>query len=710
MKQAVIKKGKVLSKYTPTPSDEAGYVRIKVIRSCISVGTEKMNVESSAESLFYKAKTQPKNVEKVLNSAKTKGLSRTIADVKAKLFDGNSTGYSISGVIVGVGDGVRKFQVGDRVAAGGAGKAIHAEVVSVPVNLVTKIPDELDFESASTVTLGTIALHGVRRSMLELGEFAVVYGTGVLGLITVQILAAKGVRVIAVDLNDKRLELARKSGAELVINSKNEGYLSEIENFTKGKGADAVIFTAATNSSEPLRDCFKLTRRKGTVVLVGVSGMNINRDDIYSKEIDFKISTSYGPGRYDRIYEEKGIDYPYSYVRWTQNRNMAEYLRLLNQGKVDIKGFVDYTFSVDEVQDAFRSLEDNGNALMVLLKYPRNIEEIEDEKRIEIPIKKSIPKRNITNVGIIGTGDFATNTHLPNLDSLGKRYKLKAICSRTALKGKNLAKRYGASYVTSDYKEILNDDQIDLVMILTRHDQHASLVIECLKAGKNVFVEKPLAINEIELNEIKSVLRDKNRLNSPTLFVGFNRRFSSHIQRLKKAINDAAPSPVHLIYNINAGFINEDSWVHEDGGRIIGEVCHFIDTAVYLTGSKVQYVTGASVGNEAQKYKSVDNKSIVLRHDNGSVSVINYFSSGNPSYSKEFLTVNFGGKTAILDDYRSLKGYGVNINYQTKVQSKGHLEELIELHESLIDAEEKWPISFEELYNITQASILAANL
>lgn len=709
MLQAIVKKGKVLPQNIPAPIVSDGSLLIKVVYSCISAGTEISSVSSSGKSLIKKALEQPENVKKVLNLIKSEGITKAIEKIKGKLDAGNPTGYSISGVVIGVGKGVNGFRVGDMVAAAGAGLANHAEYVDVPVNLVMKLPKGMDFKLASTVTLGGIALQGVRRIDLKLGEFCVVVGAGILGLLSVQMLKLSGVRVAVSDLDERRLQIAKELGAEIILNPAKDNVVELIHNWTNGYGADGVIFTAATSSSEPLSQSFKMTKKKGRVVLVGVVGMEIKREDMYSKELDFLISTSYGPGRYDKNYEEKGLDYPYAYVRWTENRNMTEYLRLVNEGYIKLDKLIDAVYPIEEVTEAFESLQNPQNKpLMVILDYGNyNEQKLNDylyhEKKVILNEKKL--DKNIINVAIVGVGGFATGMHLPNLSKLKDKYNIYAVMNRTGHKAKAVAQQYGATYATTNFEEILNDKNVDLVLICTRHDSHAELTLKALEAGKHVFVEKPLATNFDDLEKINAFY-NSDKPNKPVLFVGFNRRFSKYAQEIKK-YTEKRINPLLIRYRMNAGYIPLDHWVHEHGGRIVGEACHIIDLMTFFTSSKIESISVESLTPKTEMYSSSDNKSIILKYSDGSVASIEYFSIGSKELSKEFMEIHFDGKSIIMDDYKSLKGYGIKLNeITTPISEKGQFEELEILYETLKGNKKEWPIAFWDMIQTTEATFV----
>lgn len=711
MLQAIVKKGKVIGEEIPAPLVSNGTVLIRVINSCISAGTEMSGVKRSGKSIIKTALEQPENVKEVLSMIKVKGISKTYAKLRGILDSGKVTGYSISGVVLAVGKGVTRFKVGDTVAAAGAGYANHAEYVNVPENLVVKMPPNMDFAKASTVTLGSIALQGVRRTNLKLGEYCVVMGAGILGLLSVQMLRASGVRVAAVDLDEKRLNIAKELGAELIVNASNEDTVKIITNWAGGYGTDAVIFTAATNSNEPLSQSFQMCKKKGHVTLVGVSGMQIKREDIYPKELDFLISTSYGPGRYDKNYEEKGCDYPYAYVRWTENRNMSEYLRLVHNDDIKLDSMTHHIYPIEEVEQAFESLKAEGNKpLIVSLYYGKpNIDNMpnylnEDKK---VFINTNPVNKDAINIALIGAGSFATGMHLPNIQKLKNQYKLYAVMNRTGHKAKAVAKQYEAKYATTNYEDILNDENIDLVLICTKHNSHADLSLKALRAGKNAFLEKPLATNQNELDKIKEFYAD-GMGNKPILMVGFNRRFSKYAQEIKRH-TDKRINPLFIHYRMNAGYIPLDHWVHENGGRIVGECCHIIDLMTFLTGCKLKSICCEELTPKTEYFTNSDNKTIIMKYEDGSVATIEYFAVGNKKFPKEYMEVYFDEKTIVMDNYQHLKGYGLNIKeIRTKISDKGHLEELKRLYESLKGNAPNWPIEYWDMVQTTEATFLIA--
>lgn len=705
MLQAIIHRGSVKTEEIPAPTVGKGRVLIRVVNSCISAGTEMASVSSTGKSPVRIMREQPEKIKKVFDLIRSEGL-RKIADQYKFIKDsGQPTGYSVSGIVIGLGEGVSEFKIGEYVAAAGGGFAFHAEFVEVPTNLVVSMPSELSFPEASTVAIGAISLHGVRRARLEIGEFCIVIGVGILGLIAVQILKKSGVRVIAIDIDEKRLDLASRLGADFTVNSGNEDPVKAVENITAGHGADAVLFAASTSDSKPLSQAFQMCRRKGKVILMGVSGMELNRKDIYPGELDLNISTSYGPGRYDKNYEENGIDYPYAYVRWTEGRNFTEYLRLLATKQVTIEPLIHKQFPVEEAEQAFDSLKDKDNKpLIVLLDYgiPDDLASMPVSRKLILNSITSVNKEKI-NVGILGVGNFAQSVHLPNLKSLESKFNIFALASHSGIKAKNAGLFYNAKYVTTEYDEIIKDDNIDLVMICTRHGNHASLALQALKAGKHVFVEKPLATNLTDLRLLEEYIESKpDKL--PMLMVGYNRRFSPYAREIKKH-TDQRIGPLYIHYRMNAGFQPQDHWTHLDGGRIIGEACHIVDLMNMFTNSRIISCTSEKIDVNKGKFTAADNISILLKYEDGSLATIEYLSMGNRSMPKEYMEIHFDEKSIVMEDYKHLSAYGLKIKPLTsKVSEKGHLEELQILYTCLHEQKTVWPISFSDM--IQTSSVL----
>jgi len=502
VKQVLIKQGQVVVEDIPAPQVEPGTLLVRVKFSSISAGTEMSGLESASQPLWKRALKNPQAVKSTLEMAAARGVTHTRNVIQGKLAEGNPTGYSASGIVLEVGRGIDNIQPGDRVACAGAQCAHHAEVIRVPRNLAVPLPKDLSLPVASTVTLGAIALQGVRRAQPTLGETFAVIGLGILGQLTAQMLRANGCRVIGADLDSSRIELAKSLGMDFPLPSEenNEHALR----LTDGVGVDGVIITAASPSDEIISNAFKMCRKKGRVVVVGSVGLNLKREDIFPKELDFFISTSYGPGRYDSQYEEEGVDYPIGYVRWTENRNMAEYLNLISKGKIDVEPLIHSSFEISQAATAYDTLKkDKEKPMIVLLSYPDSNEDAKPNRVIPNPSARALESDKI-NIALAGAGGFVKGMHIPNLQALSRHYKIHAVSSRTGSNSSNTAKQVGAQYCTTDYQEILNDSKVNAILIGTRHNQHASMVLEALQAGKHVLVEKPLALTRNELEMIRS--------------------------------------------------------------------------------------------------------------------------------------------------------------------------------------------------------------
>lgn len=707
MKQVFTSSKGVVVKDSTEPGLSRGSVKIRVAFSCISAGTEISAVKGAHQSMIQRAIKHPEQVKQVVEIAMQQGIKKALGKVDSSMDKLGSSGYSISGVVVDVGKDVDEFKVGDLVSAGGAGFALHAQYVVVPKNLVVHVPDGLNLEYASMGTVGSIAMHGVRRADLRLGEYGVVVGCGLMGLLAIQMLKASGVKVACTDVNPSRLALAQELGADKIVNSSEEDPVVAIRNWTGGFGADAVLFTAATHSNEPLSQSFKMCRKKGRVVLLGVSGMTIDRADMYKDEIDFIISTSYGPGRYDPAYESKGLDYPYAYVRWTENRNIYSFLELVRDGKVNIKKISPRIYPLEEADAAYEGIQnDPSNHIITILDYGINNEiRTEESKPIILAESKQLNDKIIT-IGLIGAGSFATTTLLPIIAEHSERFYVKTIVNRSGDKALNAARQFKAEKISSNQDDIFNDPDINLVMICTRHNNHTELAIKGLRAGKNVYVEKPLATTREQLAEIKQFYTENEGKVLPSLMVGFNRRFSIYAQEVKRLL-DNRTAPVFIRYRMNAGFVPADAWVHEDGGRIIGEGCHLIDLMQFLIDRSVVDCSVACFKPKAGYYLSEDNRFITMEFEDGSVAEIEYFACGNKNLPKEYMEVHWEGKSVIMDDYQSLSGYGVKVkSLKSSISKKGHEEEWLALYESLRQG--KSPIEIDSLIRTTELSILAA--
>jgi predicted dehydrogenase/threonine dehydrogenase-like Zn-dependent dehydrogenase len=705
MKQVLVKQGGVVVEEVPAPQVEPGTVLVRAHHSCVSVGTEMSGLRSSGLPLWRKALAQPRAVARVARMALTQGIAHTRSVVQGVLSAGTATGYSLAGTVVAIGEGIDDLDVGDRVACAGAQCAHHAEMVRVPRNLTVPVPEGLDFPSASTVTLGAIALQGVRRASPTLGETFVVLGLGLLGQLIAQLLRANGCRVIGTDLDPRRVELALSLGMDVGVDPEGSPDADQVIRLTDGLGADGVIIAASSGSDAIVATAFGMCRRKGRVVLVGDVGLHLNRADFYAKELDFFISCSYGPGRYDRNYEEKGLDYPASYVRWTENRNMAEYLRLVAQGKVRVAPLVSATYPVERASDAYASLkaESGPRPLMVLLSYPQTEGAV--NRVVPNPLARPGGGERI-RLALVGAGGFAKGMHLPNLDKLRHLYRVHAVASRTGHNAQGTARQVGAKYATTDYQAVLDDPEVDAVLIATRHDQHAGMVLSALQAGKHVLVEKPLALHEEEVVGIESFYASRNGTPGPVLLTGFNRRFSPHARRLRE-LTRSRSNPLILNYRMNAGHIPLDSWVHgpEGGGRNIGEACHIYDLFGYLTAEKVVGVTATALRPaKTGHYSPRDNFVAVLSFADGSVATLTYSALGSRDFGKERLEVFCDGQVLVLDDYKETTVYGARAaGLKTRLVEKGHREELEELARAVKEGGE-WPIPLWQQSQATRVS------
>ncbi len=708
MKQVFTSSKGVVVKETTEPGLSRGAVKIKVAYSCISAGTEMTAVKGAHQSIIQRAKQHPEQVKQVIDIAMQQGLKKAFGKVDSSMDRLGGSGYSVSGEVVAVGADVDDFKVGDLVSAGGAGFALHAEYVVVPKNLVVHVPEGLNMAYASMGTVGSIAMHGVRRADLRLGEYGVVVGCGLMGLLAIQMMKASGAKVACTDVNQSRLLLAKELGADKVVNSAEEDPVKAIRNWTNGYGADTVLFTAATHSDEPLSQSFRMCRRKGKVVLLGVSGMNINRGDMYKDEIDFLISTSYGPGRYDSDYESKGVEYPYAYVRWTENRNIYSFLELLRDGKVNIEKIAPKIYPFTEAAAAYDGVQNEpGNHIITILDYGTTIGEnnIESVHHVQLCEHKTVSKK-VVNIGLIGAGSFATSTLLPIIAEHYDKFHLKTIVNRSGEKAINAARQFKAEIVSSEQDDIFNDPDIDLVMICTRHNNHAELVLKGLKAGKNVYVEKPLATSLDQLDIIKKFYSDNEGKQVPMLMVGFNRRFSKYAQEVKRLL-DGRTAPAFIRYRMNAGFVPADAWVHGDGGRIIGEGCHLIDLMQFLIGQPIADCSVAHFKPKEGYYLSEDNRFITMEFEDGSVAEVEYFACGSKELSKEYMEVHWENKSIIMDDYKQLTGYGVKVKpLKSSLSRKGHEEEWLALYDALKKGGN--PIEINSLFRTTELSIASA--
>ena len=627
----------------------------------------------------------------VLDKVKTDGLRPTLEAVFNKLGQPLPLGYCNVGEVVAIGKGVTEFVVGDRVASNGN----HAEFVCIPKNLVAKIPDNVTDEEATFTVVGSIGLQGIRLLNPTFGETIVVVGLGLIGLVTAELLIANGCNVIGFDFDPQKIAIAKEKGIIAVNPADGTEQVKFVESYTNGIGADGVIITASNKSNEIISQSANMCRKRGRIILVGVIGLDISRADFYEKEISFQVSCSYGAGRYDEEYEQKGHDYPIGYVRWTEKRNFEAVLNAISKKTLDVNSLITDRVPLNDYQKIYGDMS-NSKSIASILEYSSSEEQKSTIKLFE---KSFQGKEGV--VGIIGAGNFTSSTILPNLNKINA--DVKYIASSGGLSSTTMAKKYKIANSTSDYHQILNDDNIDLVMITTQHHMHAKMAIEAINAGKSVFVEKPLALNESELDDIIEKYNSKD----VNVSVGFNRRFAPLAQKMKKALGSSS-APINIVATMNAGFIPNDVWVHDmeiGGGRIIGEACHYIDLCSYLSGSKVISVCMNAMGINPEE--NTDNASILLKYENGSNAVINYFANGSKGYSKERVEIYSQERTLVMDNWRKLKGYGFKGFSNAKSrQDKGHFNQFKELIDHHKNGGEPI-IPFDEIVNTTKASFAA---
>ena len=673
----------------PSPTVKPGQLLIQTSRSLVSLGTEKMLVEFGKASLIQKARQQPDKVKMVLDKIKTEGLMPTIETVFNKLEQPLPLGYCNVGKVIEVGKGVTDFKVGDRVASNGQ----HAEFVSIPQNLVAHIPDNVSDNEGAFTVIGSIGLQGIRLINPTMGETVVVIGLGLIGLLAAEMLLANGCKVIGYDLDDGKVEIAKAKGIIAFNPIKGNDPVNFVNNQTNNMGADAVLIAASAKSNDIISQAASISRKRGRIVLVGVIGLDISRADFYEKELSFQVSCSYGPGRYDDDYEFKGIDYPLPFVRWTEKRNFETILQLISTGKICVKELISEVIPLEQYNKIYGDIG-NSKSIASIIKYDEN-----NTPNQTIVVNKKETSFTKGGIGIVGAGNFTKMTMLPALK--GKNANIKHIVSSGGVNGTALAQKYNISQSTTDYNLVLNDKDVDLVMITTRHNLHADMVIKALNKGKHVFVEKPLALNAEELVAVQ----ESYNKNKGTLMIGFNRRFSPHTQKIKSLVGNA---PMNIVATMNAGSIPPELWVHDmavGGGRIIGEACHYLDLIVFLTGSKIKSVCMNALSENPAE--NTDNASILLKMENGSTGVVNYFSNGAKSYSKERFEVFSQGKILIMDNFIKTSGYGVKGFSKLKTRlDKGHKAQFQQIIEKIKKGSVDL-IPYEDLVNVTKASFAA---
>ena len=715
MKQLLqnMRDGKAVVAEVPCPTPKRGSALVRTAASLVSAGTERMVVEFAEKSLVGKARSRPDLVRQVLDKARREGLLPTIQAAFNRLDQPMALGYSSAGTIVELGEGMEGFQAGERVACAGGGFAVHAEYGAVPRNLLARLPDNVDFESAAFATLGAIALHGFRLAEPQLGERVAVIGLGLLGLLAVQIAQAAGCSVFGVDLSPARLELARGFG--VTASARADAEAAGL-GFSRGKGFDIVLICADARSNDPIELAGLLARDRGRVVAVGAVGLNIPRTLYYNKELDFRVSRSYGPGRYDPAYEERGQDYPAGFVRWTEGRNLEAVVELLAAGKLNVKPLISHRFAIDEAASAYEVITGKRKEpfLGVLLTYPGEVisnqgagGREEPARKIQITPSQAPPVAGELVVGVLGAGNYATAVFLPAIQKTGGA-RLAGIVSASGLSARHAAQKFGFGFASSEEREVLENPAINVAVLLTRHNQHARQALAALRVGKHVYCEKPLALTLAELDEIEAQLAGGA---GPLLTVGFNRRFAPLAVQMKAAFARRA-EPLAAHYRVNAGFLPLSHWTQDPavgGGRIIGEGCHFIDFLTFLVGASPISVQAATLPDNG-RYRR-DNAVLTFTFPDGSLGTVTYLANGDKSVAKERVEVFCAGTVAVLDDFRSLE---VTANGKRKVvrsplgQDKGHAASWAKFLAAIrAGGAQQPPIPYDQLIGVSRFAIAA---
>lgn len=690
----------------PVPLCGKNKVLIRTTNSLVSIGTERMLVEFGKANMVEKARQQPEKVKMVFEKVKTDGLAVTMNAVKSKLDQPLSMGYCNVGRVLDVGGGVLEFQCGDRVVSNGP----HASVVSVSRNLIARIPENVSDEHACFTVLSSIGLEGIRLAQPTLGEYFVVTGLGLIGLLTVQLLRANGCRVLGIDFDENKLELARQFGAETVSLKKGENPVEAGFAFSRGRGVDGVLITASTKSSDPVGQAARMSRKRGRIILVGVTGLKLNRADFYEKELRLQVSCSYGPGRYDTNYEDKGLDYPFGFVRWTEQRNFEAVLDMMADGRLDVTPLISHHFDFEDALEAYDLLTSDKAALGILLQY-KSAPESRHQTTVELNANVNFEAQKPV-IGFVGAGNYASRILIPVFKAAGAQFH--TIATSGGINGVIHGEKAGFVKATTDTLAMLNSSEINTVVIVTRHNSHARFVADALKAGKHVFVEKPLAISFEELTEVEAAYHSMaSTENAPKLMVGFNRRFSPQVRKMKELLA-TVNEPKSFIMTMNAGAIPADHWTQDievGGGRIIGEACHFIDLMRYLAGSEIVSVQCRRMGDVAGVVIAEDKAAIILGFADGSFGTIHYLANGAASFPKERIEVFTAGRVLQLDNFRKLKGFGWSGFKKMKLwkQDKGQ-NACVAAFLGAIANGTATPISVEEVFNVAQVTIQIAEL
>ena len=688
----------------PTPMSKSGHVLIASLHSIISPGTERMLKSFGEANLINKAKSQPDKVKQTIDKLKTDGLITTLEAVKSKLDEPITLGYSNVGIVIESSS--TDFQIGERIVSNGN----HAEVVCVPSNLCAKVPEGIDSKSAAFTVIASIGLQGIRLIKPTIGESIAVFGLGLIGLISIQILRANGCRVIAIDNNTDRCAIANSMGFKTIDISQDQNIESITNHFSENKGVDGVLITAATSSNQVIHDAAQITRKRGRIVLVGDIGLNLQRDDFYKKELTFQVSSSYGPGRYDKNYEEQGNDYPIGFVRWTEQRNFKAILHLLDQGLLDFKPLISKEFNIENGLEAYEILDD-PSILGMVINYPNNSSDFvsSENKTINLGFNHNdkAPLNSDVTIGFIGAGNYASRILIPAFKKCD--ISLDVLATRNGQTGIKIGKKFGFSSTTTDLDQIMGNKSINTVVIATQHNQHFNQVKRALEANKNIFVEKPLVLNTKDLDLLESIYSDISLKNKKQiqLMVGFNRRFSPFTIKAKELL-DLIDTPKTFIMTVNAGYIDPDHWTQDlgvGGGRIVGEACHFIDLLRYLCGYKIsKYYSNKMISS------SSDTLSIELTFSDGSIGTIHYLSNGAKSYAKENLQIFADGKILEITNFKKMRGYGFK-NFKSCrsfTQNKGN-NACVSSFVNAIKENQIPPISFEEIVEVSRIAIEIQN-
>ena len=689
MKQVIVHAGEVRVVEVPAPQPSARGILVRVEFSCISTGTEVAGIRAAAQPLLQQAIRQPQKIRRAIEMIRNEGLGRTLERALGQT-QARPLGYSLAGVVEAVGKEVDYFAPGDRVACAGSSLANHAQWVDIPVNLAVKIPQRVEADAASTVALGAIAMQGVRRAAPQLGESFVVVGLGLIGQITVQLLRANACRVLAVDPDAGRVAVARAGGIDASLAAQD--YAQRIASYTDGLGADGVIITAASSDPQLVNTAAQACRVKGRVVIVGDVRLDLDRTQLYQRELDLLIATSYGPGRYDPSYESDGIDYPPAYVRWTENRNMQAYLQLLASGAIRLDHLTRSVTPLENATQAYGALnQDEERPLLALLTYPKP--DAVPASAVTTIVGSPTARSKQLRVALIGAGSFAQSMHIPNLERLRDRYALHAVVGRTGATVELIARRHGAKYATTQFERVLEDRDVDVVLIATRHNLHASMVLQALAAGKHVLVEKPLAITADELSSIERYF-SQNTV-TPLLLTGYNRRFAPALEAARTLIQQRA-TPLVVNYRMNAGYLPLDHWVHgpEGGGRNIGEACHVYDLFGFLTDSAPLRVQAEAISPRGRELRRDDNFVATIRYEDGSLSTLTYTALGASEYPKEKMEIYADGTVLSLEDYRRLDVSGrAGPVWSSSSADKGHLAMLAAFADGV--RQMRWPVALQ---------------